>query len=359
MRDLRVVGVAAGLAALIASAGCSGDDSSGDGNGEDPFGNAGSNTAGSGSDAPGASDDDDDDDGASGGFGPSANPTGDLYGDDACKRVDLVISVDGSESMTEELEAMRTTVFPAFAQRLAQIGSGLDDFRVATLDACPNPASYHTRGTGGECNFDGGSAWIESSSSAMDAEFACVGDIFQGDHDCSGDNDDEQPASSIAASMEAPMADGPNQGFRRGDALLVAVAITDEDEQPTGNATSPQDVYSRLLSVVGDPRRMVFLGIAGGSNCQGAYGEADNAQRMQNLVDRFDANDRGIFWDLCEGRLEDGLEEAFRVIEAACNELPPPCSADIDDDCWPADVPPGGDPQYCINNPDDPGCQLD
>lgn len=349
-----LIGLMGGLCIV---AGCGSDDSSdGSGAGGNDFGNA--QPGGSGGD-----------DGSGSGttFGPGAASNGgagnggSLLGDEACERADLIIAVDGSQSMAEELQAMRTTVFPAFAERLASIGSGLQDFRVATLDACPRPANYHTRGASAECGFQSTGPWIESDSSDMAGEFACVGDIYLQDQQCSGDNDDEQPASAIAASLERPMAEGDNRGFRRDDALLIAVAITDEDEQPTGNATSMQEVYSRLVGSVGDPRRMVFLGIAGGRNCNGAYGEADGASRMQNLVDRFAANERGVFWDLCEGRLEDGLEEAFRVIERACEELPPPCmESDPDDDCWPGGgPPPTGMPQFCLDNPDDPGCQLD
>jgi hypothetical protein len=348
-RDL-AIGLLAGIWML---GGCSGDDAAsngGDGTG-DGFGNAEPGDGSNGSGTP---------------FGPAVGGAAggggsNVLDDEACNRVDLIIAVDGSMSMTEELQAMRETVFPAFAERLGQIGRGLDDFRVATLDACPSPANYHTRGAAAECNFDSGQPWVESSSSAMGAEFACVGDIYQADQRCSGDNDDEQPASAIAASLELPVVTAENLGFRRDDALLIAIAITDEDEQPTGDATSAQEVYSRLVGAVGDPQRMVFLGIGGGSDCRGAYGEADEASRLRNITERFEANERGVFWDLCQGRLEDGLEQAFQVIERACEEFPPPCTeTDPDDDCWPGgEVPTGGSPQFCADNPDDPGCQLD
>jgi hypothetical protein len=246
--------------------------------------------------------------------------------------------------MTEELDAMRNTVFPAFAQRLRQLGAGLDDFRVATIDACPAPATFHTRGNGGECNFEGGNPWIESSSSALDAEFACVGDLFIGDQECSGENDEEQPATSSVAVL------GQDNGFRRDDALLIVIAITDEDEQPTSGDRSPEEIYANLAAAAGsDPRRMVFLGIGGASECQGAYGEAERAGRLRDVVGLFEAHDRGVFWDLCQGRLEDGLDQAFRVIEAACEGL---CDG-LDEDC-------GNPPdRFCLEIPDDPACRVD
>jgi len=270
----------------------------------------------------------DDDDETSGGGGSGPGGGNDEFVDGglmaACRQVDVIIAVDGSGSMSEELVAMRDDVFPAFAQRLASIGQGLDDFRVGTIDACPDPASYHTRGAAGECNFAGGQVWIESSSPNMNAEFACVGDLFMGDVGCSGSNDDEQPASAAAASLEAPYADTMNAGFSRPEALLVVVAITDEDEQPTGAARTPQQVYDRLVAAKGgDVRRMVFLGIGGGSDCEGVYGSADHAVDLRSITDLFIAQGRGVWWDLCDGRLEDGLEQAFTVIEQACDELPP------------------------------------
>lgn len=226
--------------------------------------------------------------------------------------------------MTEELVAMRTDVFPAFAQRLRTLGQGLDDFRVGTIDACPDPANYHTRGVGGECGFVGGNVWIEHSSPNLDSEFACIGDLYTSDMNCSGSSDDEQPASAAAASLESPYLTGANAGFSRPEALLVVVAITDEDEQPTGAARTPQQVYDRLVAAKGgDVRRMVFLGIGGGSDCEGVYGSADDAVDLRAITDLFIAQGRGVWWDLCQGRLEDGLERAFVVIESACNDLPP------------------------------------
>jgi hypothetical protein len=328
---------------------CGGDDASGSGSGDNLFGNA---TGRPGDDSSSSSG------GGSGSSGSGSGNVGggELTGSEACKHVDVVISVDASSSMTEELQAMRDVVFPAFAQRLATLGAELDDFRFATLDACPQPANFHTRGASAECNFDGGEVWIDSSSNAMTDEFACVGDIFVEDQECTNENDDEQPATSIATALEEPMASGPNRGFQRDDALLIAIAITDEDEQPTNDQDSAEEVYNRLAELVADdPRRMVFLGIGGSRQCDdGAYGGAIEATKLREITNLFARHDRGVFWDLCEGRLEDGLEEAFRVIANACDEL---CGG-LDE--WCTGDPPGdmGNP-FCQEYPDDPSCIVD
>lgn len=285
------------------------------------------------------------------GTGGLGDGKGDLVGASACKHVDLIISVDGSSSMTEELQAMRTTIFPAFAQRLGTISDGLEDFRVGTVDACPTPSNLHTAGQGEACNFSSGQPWIESASPNIDAEFACVGDILLSDQQCSGNNDDEQPASAAAAALESSQ----NSAFQRSDALTVIVAITDEDEQPTGAARTPEEVYTRLVDTVGgDPRRLVFLGIGGSRDCRGGvYGDAEEANRMKAITELFDAHGRGVFWDLCEGQLEDGLGEAFGVIESACNDL---CA--LDATCGGSTTEPPST-LFCIEFPEDPSCLIE
>ncbi len=266
--------------------------------------------------------------------GPSV--TGDDQADDgegegdgetfaSCKHIDVVISVDNSGSMREEKDALRDIAFPGFAAALKNVAGGLDDFRVGVLDACPAPGTFHTRGLGGACNFSSGTAWMESTSPALADEFKCVGDIDSTGTMCAGNNDDEQPASAAASALRLAASVGvPNSGFVRDDALLVVIAITDEDEQPTP-AGSAQDVYDRLVAIKGgDVNRMVFLGIGGASDCaNGAYGSADKATKLKAVTDKFIANQRGVFWDLCDGNLDQGLTQALTTIETACEQLPP------------------------------------
>jgi hypothetical protein len=224
--------------------------------------------------------------------------------------------------MGEELMALSSTVFPALAQRLIAVGGGLQDFRVGVLDACPTPASYHKRGAStADCTFSTGKPWMESTSPRLAEEFACVGDIYTKDATCTGDSDDEQPASAAAASLEHPFADGPNNGFSRPDALLVVMAITDEDEQPTPNR-SAAEVHDRLIAAKGGRKdQVVFLGVGGASSCAGVYGSASHAAKLQQITDLFRADGRGVFWDLCQGRLEDGLSQAIATIDVACGNF--------------------------------------
>lgn len=253
--------------------------------------------------------------GASGGTGGNgANRSG-------CEHVDVVFALDNSSSMDEEKKSMSDVVFPAFAQALLDI-SGIQDFRAAVMDACPEPATFHTRGAAGDCSFQSGKAWMESSSTDLTSEFQCAADLYADDVECSGQNDDEQAASSVAAALEPPFSQNENAGFLRDEALLVVVAITDEDEQPVPRQ-QPQAIHDRLVAAKGEAKNVVFLGIGGRTDCEGAYGEADEAEDLQRLVDTFAADNRGFFWDLCEGHLEDGLTNALTAIEEACEEFVP------------------------------------
>ncbi|MBW2261815.1 MAG: VWA domain-containing protein [Deltaproteobacteria bacterium] len=257
----------------------------------------------------------------------SADSPGDLPtdGDERLCTIDLVFAVDNSGSMQEEIRDFRDNVWPALADALLTVsgGAGGDPFRAAVIDACPDPASFHTRGESGECDFESAEVWMESDSSDLEGEFQCVGDIWDGDRSCTGDNDDEQPASAAAEALSSPWtdADGANFGFVRSGALLIVIAITDEDETPVPDATAA-DIFDKIVAVKGgDPKKVVFLGIGGASDCSGPYGNADEAVMLKQVADLFIAEDRGIFWDLCGGALADGLTDAMTVIDVACEDL--------------------------------------
>ena len=297
-------------------------------------------------------DPDDDNDGVPDGedncpFNP--NPSCGTGGDETCQHLDIVIAVDPSGSMSEEMSAMASEVFGGpngFARSLIDISEGLDDYRVGVLDACPDPAAFNTSGEPAgptdqdngstECGFESDERWIVGTALRAPAdvtnEFQCVGaidrvvspqdNITAGN--CTGNNDDEQPISAAIAALNDPYLNGENAGFLREDALLVVIAITDEDEQPTPDRTA-QQLYDDLVAAKGSVNNMVFLGI-GGTGCaegEGAYGAADNAAKLHNVADLFIAQERGVWWDLCQGNLGDGLSAALEVIETACDEFDP------------------------------------
>ncbi|HEY8374887.1 MAG TPA: hypothetical protein VIK91_00305, partial [Nannocystis sp.] len=157
--------------------------------------------------------------------------------DEGCKHVDVLIAIDNSGSMQEEIDALAGPVFDSFPQALLAVGNGLDDFQLGVIDACNNPPYLHDTGAGGFCNFSSGTNYMLSTSPALFDEYHCVTELTQSGYmgmgdDCSGSNDDEQPANTAADAVSPPAVHGANAGFVRDDAVLFVVAITDEDEQP-------------------------------------------------------------------------------------------------------------------------------
>ena len=299
------------------------------------------------------------DDGGGGGdvdaSAPDANSTPDATAIDAkpvgnaCDRVDIVFTVDGSASMREEVEQLSGTVFPMLITKLRELAGGTEDYRVAVLDACPTNANFHTVRTsmdpdnleGDPCNFESGQVWMNTESSMLSTEFSCVSNIYTDDYDESGvigevcvggsQDDDEQPAKTIIAALspENLAAGGANEGFLRDNALLLMVAITDEDETPfdgaevDGEDAYVQSLYDDLVAIKGNVDKMVFMGIGGSTGCRDAdgYGAGREARRLNKLTNLFIAEERGVLWDLCEGDLVDGLAEAMKVITATCNQV--------------------------------------
>jgi hypothetical protein len=243
----------------------------------------------------------------------------------ACKHVDVLIAVDNSGSMSEEKTALRDIAFPGFAQALVNVGGGIDDFRVGVTDGCATATVLHTAGASGPCNYSSGEVWIESTSPKLVDEFQCVGDIASGVCMTASGDAVEAPTSAAASVLQTalPASPKPNGGFLRDDALLVVVAITDEDEQPDPDA-SAQELYNRLIAIKGgDIKKIVFLGIGGATQCNGAYGSAQEATLLRDITNLFIANQRGVFWDLCQGNLEQGLTQALTTIDSACEDFGP------------------------------------
>lgn len=222
---------------------------------------------------------------------------------------------------------LRDTAFPPFAAALLDVGTRLESFRVGTTDACPSPPRLFTSGgPGGDiaCDFEGENAWIESSSADVAGEFACVGDLWrrqQGeDTTCrDGADEDEQPALTAAAVVGSE----EYGTIVRDDALLVVIAITDEDEA-LQDVDDVDAIYDQLVSLKPHPQEVVFLGIGGReAGCDGTYGRVSKrAEALINLTDRFREDERGFFGDLCTERLEDVFVDALEVIQQACEELP-------------------------------------
>ncbi len=229
--------------------------------------------------------------------------------------------------MTEEIEALAGPVFDSFPQALLDVNNGLDDFQLGVIDACNAPPFLHDTGVPGACGYSTGKNFMSSTSPALLTEYQCATQLttagFGGQQDdCSGDNDDEQPANTAADAVSPPAVTMENAGFVRDDAVLCVVALTDEDEQPTPQQTA-QQIADKLIAAKGTIDNVVFLGIGGDSECEGPYGGAEEAALMREVAEIFAAANRGVFWDLCQGDLEAAFQSALETVDSACSDFEP------------------------------------
>jgi hypothetical protein len=252
---------------------------------------------------------------------------------EGCQRVDVVLAVDNSSSMGEEIDALQGPVLDALPQALLSVNGGIEDFQLAVIDACPKPAYFHDQGAAGACDFSTGHNYMSSTSPDLVAEFACVTDFAvdgfgAAPDECLDDgdykDDDEQAAWTSAQAIAPAALMAANEGFVRDDALLFVVAITDEDESLV-DVDSADAIYDAIVTAKGgDVSRVVFLGVAGASDCDGAYGSAEQADTMAAVVDRFAMQGRGVFWDICQGELEQAFLTAIAdLVDPACEEFEP------------------------------------
>ncbi len=270
-------------------------------------------------------------DGGSDGTAGTADET--AGGPAGCQRVDVIVATDYSSSLEEEHDELGGPVIASFPSALLAINGGIEDFHLGVIDGCPKPAYLQDTGRGGACNYSTGTNYMISSSPDLATEFACVTDFistgYMGMDDMcldSGDfeDDDEQAGLAAAEAVSAEALASANAGFLRDDALLFVVTMTDEDEQ-LADVASTQEIYDRLIAAKGgDVSKIVYLGIAGGSECTGPLGDAFNAVQSQSLAALFEAQGQGMFWDLCMGDIEGAFLTAIeQVVDPACQQFEP------------------------------------
>ena len=296
----------------------------------------GTDTDSSGSDSSGSDSSGSD---SSGSDSSGSDSSGTASVRDACRKLDIIFSVDPSSSMAEEHQIMASTVFPAFAERLLDIGDGLDDYRVGVIDSCPLDTNFRTAGiddnnndAATQCNFEGGQPYMTSDSSRLVEEFSCVGDFDEDPAACAAiSSQDEQPFRSVITAANSPA----NDGFLRDDALLVVFALTDEDECPGGEGVDgcpggqavQDDLFNGLTALKGgDPQKMVVVGMGASAPCVGGtIGDAGVAATdLHAVTQRFVDIDKGVIWDICDqDPIETAIDEAIAVIDQACRDFTP------------------------------------
>lgn len=289
--------------------------------------------------------------------GPSYRANGDdTPGDDAppdtpvsttdaseqrCQKMDVLFVIDNSGSMGQEQTNLIAN-FPAFINVLN--ASGLD-YRVAVTTTGRNYSYTMTTPIGGslpmsQSGGDNGTMlqpaacsmtkrWIDKNDPDPSATFSCVANVG------TGGPSDEMPLSAMRDAFEERMADGTNAGFRRTDALLAVVLLTDEEdcsyEQPVtlsftqslcDSQMEPVANYVQFLDTyTGHRSRWATAAIAGPGPgaCSSSFGGADEATRLKDFVTQTGTN--AVMSSICDGDLSIGLMQALTLFQSACGDI--------------------------------------
>jgi hypothetical protein len=290
--------------------------------------------------------DDDDDPGAPDARGPDAwSPGGGGGGGggdepERCEKIDLLFVIDNSGSMGQEQENLGAN-FPAFIDVIE--ASGLD-YRVAVTTTGVDYSYYQQTPLGNlpssQSGGDNGAMrqacgmprrWIEKTDPDPAGTFACAANVGT-----SGPSR-EMPLRAMRMAFAERMADGTNQGWRRPDALLGIVFVTDENDcsyEQSVTLSFGQNLCSAQMEPVatyvgfldqytGARARWAAVAIAGPGpgSCSSEFGNADYAQRLDELVQLTGANAR--LSSICSGDLTTGLVDALEIFSAACEQFPP------------------------------------
>lgn len=256
-------------------------------------------------------------------------------GGSGCTKIDLLFVIDNSGSMGQEQTNLIAN-FPTFIQVLDQ--SGLD-YRVAVTTTArqysytmaPFPIPMDTGdGEDGEmlqpasCNMT--KRWIDKLDPNPGTTFACVANVG------TSGNSDEMPLGAMRDAFEDRMMDNTNAGFRRADALLGIVFLTDEEDCsyeasvsfPIGQTLCnsqmepPANYIAFLDTYTGHRSRWAAAAIAGmgPGTCSSTFGNAEEATRLKAFVQG--AGTQARMSSICDGDLSVSLQQTLALFQSAC-----------------------------------------
>lgn len=254
-----------------------------------------------------------------------------------CSKMDLLFVIDNSGSMEQEQTNLIAN-FPAFITVLD--ASGLE-YRVAVTTTARNytynmttPLGNIPQSTSGESGamLQKGTMtkrWIDKGDPDVAGTFSTLANVG------TGGSADEMPLGAVRDAFEDRMQDGTNMGFRRNDALLGIVILTDENDcsyeqsvnlgfgqtlcdsmmEPAGNYKTFLDQYT------GNPTRWAAAIIAGPGPgaCSSTFGNADEATRLIDFKNQVGTN--AIMSSICDGDLSVALTQATMLFQSACDAV--------------------------------------
>ncbi|MCW5806706.1 MAG: hypothetical protein KIT31_30355 [Deltaproteobacteria bacterium] len=274
------------------------------------------------------------------GNGPDAAVTVPDGKDQRCEKIDVLFVIDNSGSMGQE----QTNLIANFPQFITVLNNSGLDYRVAVTTTGRNysytmqtPLGGFTQTISGgddgamlqpaQCNMQ--RRWIEKADADPSGTFSCVANVGT-----SGPSD-EMPLSAMRHAFEQQINNGTNVGFKRPDALLGIVLLTDEEdcsyEQPVNlpfasslceSMQEPVANYVAFLDqFTGSRTRWAAAAIAGPGpgSCSSSFGNAEEAKRLKAFVQQTGQN--AVMSSICEGDLSIGLAQALAVFESACDGI--------------------------------------
>jgi len=171
--------------------------------------------------------------------------------------------------------------------------------------------------------------WIDETDTDKAAKFSCVVNVG------TTGNSDEMPLGAMRDAFEDRIADGTNAGFRRSDALLAVVFLTDEEdcscEQPvnlgftqflcSAQMESPANYVAFLDQYTGHRSRWAAAAIAGTGpgDCTSSFGSADEAMRLREFVQA--AGNQARMSSICDGDLSVSLAQTLALFQSACGGI--------------------------------------
>lgn len=258
-----------------------------------------------------------------------------------CTKLDVLFVIDNSGSMGEE-QANLAANFPMFISVLD--ASGLD-YRVAVTTTARDYHYAMSFPVGGSIPMNTGDGddgamlqpascnmtrrWIEKNDADKATTFSCVANVG------TSGNSDEMPLGAMRDAFEDRMADNTNAGFRRPDALLGVVFLTDEEDcsyeqsvtlgftqtlcdaqmEPATNYVAFLDQYT------GHRSRWAAAAIAGmgPGDCTSTFGTANEATRLKEFVQA--AGTQARMSSICDGDLSASLAQTLALFQSACGGI--------------------------------------
>lgn len=257
--------------------------------------------------------------------------------------MDLLFVIDDSESMREEQENLAANL-PGFIDILDEFNGGQLDYRVGITTTGMNFAlftpplqSENLVGDNGALRQECGMTkrWIDRNDPDAKTMFSCAAAVgIEGPPL-------EMPLHATQLALGERLTDGTNEGFLRDDALLGIIVISDEDDCSRTDRdfshnefeiiaetcrhfdpeyVPPQATIDFLDTLKGDRGRWATAVIAGEEDCSSTFGDALQANKLQEFVSR--AGDNAVFSSICSGDLASPLQSALDTFDAACRSFP-------------------------------------